>query len=114
MNWLDAQPPKSVVYVSFGSIATMTRDQLLEFWHGLVNSEMRFLWVLRDNLVVNADGEHDQQINSRYVSDVWKVGLDMKDTCDRVIVEKMVREMMEEGERSVGMRRSASEFAEKI
>ncbi|PIM97380.1 7-deoxyloganetin glucosyltransferase [Handroanthus impetiginosus] len=37
----------------------------------------------------------DQQVNSRYVEKVWKIGLDMKDTCDRVIVEKMIRELME-------------------
>lgn len=36
----------------------------------------------------------DQQVNSRYVSEVWNLGLDMKDTCDRVVVEKMVREVM--------------------
>ncbi|KAG6436564.1 hypothetical protein SASPL_101465 [Salvia splendens] len=37
----------------------------------------------------------DQQVNSRFVGEVWKVGLDMKDSCDRVVVEKMVREVME-------------------
>ncbi|KAK4382824.1 7-deoxyloganetic acid glucosyl transferase [Sesamum angolense] len=37
----------------------------------------------------------DQTINSRFVSDVWKVGLDMKDSCDRMIVERMVRDIME-------------------
>ncbi|KAL6977428.1 7-deoxyloganetic acid glucosyl transferase [Sarracenia purpurea var. burkii] len=37
----------------------------------------------------------DQTINSRFVSEVWKLGLDMKDTCDRNIIEMMVRDMME-------------------
>ncbi|KAG8380769.1 hypothetical protein BUALT_Bualt06G0050500 [Buddleja alternifolia] len=37
----------------------------------------------------------DQQVNSRYVGEASKFGLDMKDTCDRVIVEKMIRELME-------------------
>lgn len=36
----------------------------------------------------------DQTINSRFVSEVWRVGVDMKDSCDRGIVEKMVREIM--------------------
>jgi len=36
----------------------------------------------------------DQQINSRFVSEVWKVGLDMKDVCDRDVVEKMVNDVM--------------------
>ena len=38
----------------------------------------------------------DQQVNSRFVSEVWKVGLDMKDVCDRVIIEKMVNDLMVE------------------
>ncbi|KAG6393505.1 hypothetical protein SASPL_147748 [Salvia splendens] len=37
----------------------------------------------------------DQHVNSRYVEAVWKVGLDMKDSCDRAVVEKMVIEVME-------------------
>lgn len=38
----------------------------------------------------------DQQVNSRFVGEFWKIGLDMKDTCDRVIVEKMVKDLMVE------------------
>ncbi|GAA0183105.1 hypothetical protein LIER_42343 [Lithospermum erythrorhizon] len=37
----------------------------------------------------------DQQINSRFVEKVWKLGLDIKDTCDRNIIEKAIREVME-------------------
>lgn len=156
MVWLDAQPPKSVIYVSFGSMAVMTKDQLMEFWYGLVNSNKRFLWVIRTNLVTGeGDGAQvpaelleetkergfivgwapqeevlahgavggflthsgwnstiesivagvpmicwpyfaDQQVNSRFVSEVWKLGMDMKDVCDRQTVEKMVNDLMEE------------------
>ncbi|KAL4575029.1 hypothetical protein LXL04_021869 [Taraxacum kok-saghyz] len=45
LSWLDKQPPKTVVYVSIGSLATMSVDQLIEIWHGLVNSGKPFLWV---------------------------------------------------------------------
>ena len=38
----------------------------------------------------------DQQINSRLLSHVWKIGLDMKDTCDRTTIEKMVNDLVEE------------------
>ena len=38
----------------------------------------------------------DQQLISRWVSEVWKIGLDMKDTCHRSTVEKMVRCLMED------------------
>lgn len=153
--WLDSQPPNSVIYVSFGSITMLTKDELLEFWYGLVNSGHRFLWIIRpDSVIGNGSGngipveleegmrsrglmvewvpqqrvlEHpsvgaffthsgwnstleciviglpmlcwpyfaDQTTNSRYVSEVWKIGLDMKDTCDRALIEKMVRDVME-------------------
>lgn len=156
--WLESQPSKSVMYVSFGSLAMMTRVQLLEIWYGLVNSGKRFLWAVRSDSI-NGDGGEvdqripvelevgtkerglmvewapqeevlahwavggflthsgwnstmegivagipmicwpqfaDQQINSRWVSHVWRIGLDMKDTCDREIVEKMVRELMDD------------------
>lgn len=153
--WLDKQPPKSVVYISIGSLATMTWDQLMEFWFGVVNSGQRFLWIRRPNSV---SGQHsidqiptelttatdnrgcivgwapqeevlahpavggflthggwnstlesivegvpmicwpyfmDQQPNSRLVSEVWNVGIDIKDTCDRSIVEKAIKDLMD-------------------
>jgi hypothetical protein len=156
MTWLDAQPFKSVIYVSFGSITTMTKDALMEFWHGLVNSKKRFLWAIRPDLVDGKGGDGqtpaelvegtkergymvgwapqeevlahpavggffthsgwnstlesivagvpmicwpyfaDQQVNSRFVSEIWKLGMDMKDVCDRVTVEKMVNDLMVE------------------
>ncbi|CAL5322580.1 unnamed protein product [Camellia sinensis] len=155
LKWLDAQPPKSVIYVSIGSLAMMTSDQVMEFWHGLVNSGHRFLWVRRPNSIPGGDWEGqipkevleatakrgwlvswapqeevlahpaiggflthsgwnstlesmvegvpmvcwpyfvDQQVNSRFVSVVWKLGIDMKDTCDRVVIEKMIRDVMD-------------------
>ncbi|CAJ1931264.1 unnamed protein product [Sphenostylis stenocarpa] len=154
LTWLDSQPLKSVLYVSFGSITTVTRERLMEFWYGLVNSKKRFLWVMRPDMVEGEDSHDwvppelekgtkergfivgwapqeevlahkaiggflthsgwnstleslvagvpmicwpyfaDQQINSRFVSEVWKVGLDMKDVCDRDVVEKMVNDLM--------------------
>ena len=155
ISWLDQKPNKSVVYVSFGSIATLTSDQLMEIWAGLVGSNYYFLWVIRPN-VIFGDGldsptpdellegtkkrgyivkwapqdevlahravggflTHsgwnstlesivagvpmicwpyfaDQPINSRFVSEIWKIGLDMKDTCDRVIVENMINDLMD-------------------
>jgi len=154
LAWLDAQPSMSVLYVSIGSLAVMTRDQLMEFWYGLVNSKARFLWVRRPGSIIETGHDDevpmeleegtrergrlvswvpqeevlghraiggflthsgwnstlesiaagvpmicwpvfvDQQVNSRMVSKVWGVGLDMKDTCDRVIIEKMIRDLM--------------------
>ncbi|PAN13969.1 hypothetical protein PAHAL_2G375900 [Panicum hallii] len=49
----------------------------------------------------------DQLINSRNVGAVWRTGLDMKDVCDRAVVERMVREAMESDE----VRSSAQKLA---
>lgn len=155
LTWLDSQASKSVIYVSFGSIATLTKQQLMEFWHGLVNSGIKFLWVIRPDTIIDGGGwewewewnnipeengyivewapqekvlNHeaiggflthsgwnsclesiysgvpmicwpyfmDQQVNSRFVSEVWKIGLDMKDvSCDRAVIEEMIRELMD-------------------
>ncbi|GER52123.1 UDP-glycosyltransferase 1 [Striga asiatica] len=171
MGWLDSQRPKSVLYVSFGSVVVLTNDQFTEFWHGLVDSGKPFLWAIRPNLIADdnngpnittldelkaatpvrglivgwapqedvlahdavggflthsgwnstlecmAAGKPmicwpmitDQQVNSRCVSHMWKVGLDMKDVCERSMVEKMVRDLMEGGREE--LLRSTEEIA---
>ncbi|KAL3036655.1 hypothetical protein AAZX31_01G021600 [Glycine max] len=105
----------SVIYVSFGSSTVLTREELVEFWHGLVNRKNRFLWVMRPDLVVGKENGDwipaeleegtkergfmvgwapQEEVNSRFVSEVWKLGLDMKDVCDRKVVEKMINDLM--------------------
>ncbi|CAN0897342.1 7-deoxyloganetin glucosyltransferase [Linum grandiflorum] len=51
LNWLDTKPKNSVVYVNFGSITVMSKDQLVEFAWGLAGSGKDFLWVIRPDLV---------------------------------------------------------------
>ncbi|CAH9065112.1 unnamed protein product [Cuscuta europaea] len=38
----------------------------------------------------------DQQVNSRFVQEVWQLGVDMKDVYDRGSIERMIREVMED------------------
>ncbi|CAM0883185.1 unnamed protein product [Alopecurus aequalis] len=47
-EWLDAQPEKSVLYVSFGSYVSMPRSQFEEITMGLRDSGVRFFWVAQD------------------------------------------------------------------
>ncbi|KAJ8557630.1 hypothetical protein K7X08_003255 [Anisodus acutangulus] len=154
IEWLDTQPIESVIYVSFGSLAALTKEEILEIWHGLVNSGVRFLWVMRSNLFREEEFNHqllkelvegckervyivswapqekvlahpaiggflthsgwnstmesivhgkpmicwavyvDQRVTSRFVGEVWEIGVDMKDICDRYIVEKVVKDLM--------------------
>ncbi|GKE35040.1 7-deoxyloganetic acid glucosyltransferase-like protein [Tanacetum coccineum] len=37
----------------------------------------------------------DQLVNSRFVGEVWNVRIDIKDTCNRLTVEKAVRDVMD-------------------
>ncbi|XP_062228688.1 UDP-glycosyltransferase CGT-like [Phragmites australis] len=55
MEWLDAQPARSVVYVSFGSRKAISTDQLRELAAGLEASGHRFLWVVKSTVVDKDD-----------------------------------------------------------
>uniref|UniRef100_A0ACD5VHX8 Uncharacterized protein n=1 Tax=Avena sativa TaxID=4498 RepID=A0ACD5VHX8_AVESA len=46
--WLDGRPNRSVVYVSFGSLVTLTTAQMAQLTEGLCGGAMPcFLWVVR-------------------------------------------------------------------
>ncbi|KAK7295443.1 hypothetical protein RJT34_18352 [Clitoria ternatea] len=62
LDWLDQQPPQSVVYVSFGSLAMLEPNQFRELALGLDLLNMPFLWVVRpsnDNKGNNNEYPHD-------------------------------------------------------
>ncbi|KAL9231402.1 hypothetical protein vseg_006634 [Gypsophila vaccaria] len=50
ISWLNTQSPKTVLYVSFGSIAAISKNEFLEMAWGLANSKQPFLWVVRPGL----------------------------------------------------------------
>ncbi|KVI09513.1 UDP-glucuronosyl/UDP-glucosyltransferase, partial [Cynara cardunculus var. scolymus] len=54
-SWLDHRPPKSVLYVSFGSYAHTSKHELAEIAYGLVRSGVSFIWVLRPDIVSSND-----------------------------------------------------------
>ncbi|KAJ4828115.1 hypothetical protein Tsubulata_007162 [Turnera subulata] len=47
MQWLDDQPPSSVVFLCFGSMGSFDVEQVKEIAYALENSGHRFLWSLR-------------------------------------------------------------------
>ncbi|XP_027337656.1 UDP-glycosyltransferase 74F2-like [Abrus precatorius] len=47
MKWLDDKPKGIVVYVSFGSMAVLSEEQMEELAYGLRDSGSYFLWVVR-------------------------------------------------------------------
>jgi hypothetical protein len=56
LQWLDSQPPKSVVYVALGSEAPLTASNLHELALGLELAGVRFLWAFRNPTGISAPG----------------------------------------------------------
>ncbi|GJR98004.1 UDP-glycosyltransferase 76H1-like protein [Tanacetum coccineum] len=148
--WLDKQGPKSVIYKSFGSLATLDTQVLTEMAWGLANSNHQFLWAVRpgsvsgsewiefvpDGFIEKTKGRGlivkwapqkeilahfavggfwshcgwnstlesisegipmlcqpfivDQGVNARYVTHVWKIGLELE-CFERGEIERMIR-----------------------
>lgn len=55
LDWLNHQAPRSVLYVSLGSIARWDHKDLTEMASGLANSDQKFLWVVREGINVHDD-----------------------------------------------------------
>ncbi|XP_004489506.1 UDP-glycosyltransferase 83A1 [Cicer arietinum] len=49
IDWLDKQAPRSVIYVSFGSLAVIDQNQFNELALGLDLLNKPFLWIVRPN-----------------------------------------------------------------
>ncbi|KAF5744740.1 UDP-Glycosyltransferase superfamily protein [Tripterygium wilfordii] len=56
-HWLDTKPPDSVLYISFGSYAHVTKKDLIEIAYGLARSQVNFVWVLRADIVSSDDAD---------------------------------------------------------
>ncbi|MCL7037901.1 hypothetical protein MKW94_019252 [Papaver nudicaule] len=50
LTWLDSQPVNSVIYIAFGSITTLKRDQFSELVHGLDLTGRQYLLVIRSDM----------------------------------------------------------------
>ncbi|CAN1846585.1 UDP-glucose iridoid glucosyltransferase [Linum perenne] len=159
MTWLDKQTDNSVLYVSLGSVACISENELAEMAWGLANCKVPFLWVVRPGLVATcseweaslprgfreAVGEMgcivqwapqkevlahkavggfwshcgwnsvvegisagvpficmpsfgDQKVTTRYLTHVWKVGLQLEDELKRDEVVRVVRRLVTEQE----------------
>ncbi|CBI31577.3 unnamed protein product, partial [Vitis vinifera] len=114
--WLDTQAPNSVVYVSFGSIAGLDETDFIEMAWGLANSKQPFLWVVRPGFIRGSEWLEplpsgfletivpmiclpcfsDQKVNARYVSQVWRVGVQLENGLKRGEIEGAIRRLMVE------------------
>ncbi|CAH8357112.1 unnamed protein product [Eruca vesicaria subsp. sativa] len=56
IEWLNKQKPRSVIYISVGTVAKMETKEVLEMAWGLCNSNQPFLWVIRPGSILESDG----------------------------------------------------------
>ncbi|XP_059307838.1 UDP-glycosyltransferase 86A1-like [Lycium ferocissimum] len=72
-NWLNSKQDGTVLYISFGSLANLSKQDILEIAQGILISKVSFIWVLRHNILVS--GERN----------VLPIGFE-KETADRGLV----------------------------
>ncbi|GLT66975.1 hypothetical protein SLA2020_393130 [Shorea laevis] len=165
IEWLEKQTLNSVLYVSLGSIASMSNKDIKEMAEGLANSRQPFLWVLRPGSILPEDfneivkdrgymvnwapqkevlaheavggfWDHcgwnstlesitegipmicqpyfgDQKANARYVTHVWRVGLEIENSLvSKEIKNSIIRLMVDDEGKE--MRQRAINLKEKI
>lgn len=72
LGWLDRWKPKSVVYVNYGSLITVTPQHLREFAWGLADTNYPFLWVIRPDIV---DGGGERILSKEFTAAISGRGL---------------------------------------
>uniref|UniRef100_A0A7N0T6J3 UDP-glycosyltransferases domain-containing protein n=1 Tax=Kalanchoe fedtschenkoi TaxID=63787 RepID=A0A7N0T6J3_KALFE len=75
VEWLSGRAARSVVYVNYGSVTTMSYDRLKEFAWGLAGSGQAFLWVVRSDVLggdsVELGGDFLDEIEGRGLVVSW-------------------------------------------
>ncbi|KDP42171.1 hypothetical protein JCGZ_02901 [Jatropha curcas] len=82
--WLNKQKPKSVLYISLGSLASIDETELAEMVWGLTNSKQRFLWVIRPGSI--SGSEWIGLLPEGFVESVGERGFIVKWTLQREVL----------------------------
>lgn len=85
--WLDKQPPKSVLFVSFGTTTSLTNEQIKELAVGLERSGVKFIWALREadkgdiftTGAMKKNGDDQRQLPKGYEERVKNRGIIVRD-----------------------------------
>ncbi|KAM4085318.1 hypothetical protein ACJW30_10G017900 [Castanea mollissima] len=135
MEWLNSKPESSVIYVSFGSISVLMKQQMEEIARGLLDCGRPFLWVIRakengeeQKLSCKKELEEkgvpmvafpqwtDQGTNAKLIEDVLKTGVKVTTNNDGIVVGDEIKRCLElvagDGERGKEMRRNAMKWKE--
>lgn len=81
--WLDSKPPSSVLYVSFGSYAHISKEELEEIANGIKLSGVNFLWVIRPDMVSSDDPD---PLPDGFRDEVRDRGMIVPWTCQKAVL----------------------------
>lgn len=70
-DWLSQRPPRSVIYVSFGSLSVLTTEQTEELAWALRTHDSHFLWVVRSLEEAKLPPEFSEETSSRGLLVPW-------------------------------------------
>ncbi|CAA7040765.1 unnamed protein product [Microthlaspi erraticum] len=89
VEWLDAKADSSVLYISFGTLAVLTKKQLLELCKALIKSRRPFLWAITDKSYRSKqDGEEKEvEIIKSFRQELDEIGM-VVSWCDQFSVLK--------------------------
>uniref|UniRef100_A0A5B6YXW1 Glycosyltransferase n=1 Tax=Davidia involucrata TaxID=16924 RepID=A0A5B6YXW1_DAVIN len=68
VEWLNSKPESSVVYVSFGSIVVLSKQQMEEIARGLLESHWPFMWVIRETEEI---GDKQEELEQQGIIVPW-------------------------------------------
>ena len=71
VEWLDAQPPRSVVYASVGSVVVLSPGEVAEMAHGLASTGRPFLWVVRPDTQPHLPAGFVESVSGRGAVVAW-------------------------------------------
>ncbi|XP_028761959.1 UDP-glycosyltransferase 13-like [Neltuma alba] len=84
LKWLNDQSPGSIVYVSFGSRLSMSREQVREIGNGLLKTEFKFLWVVKDKKVDKEEEDDlEEVVGMELIKSLQSKGLVVKQWVDQ-------------------------------
>ncbi|KAH0673297.1 hypothetical protein KY284_024384 [Solanum tuberosum] len=83
LDWLDKQPPKSVLYVSYDMLTSFSDEQIKELAMGLELSKQKFVWLLYDpdntDIYLGADLKRKFEFHAGFEERLDGVGLLVRD-----------------------------------
>ncbi|KAF8089901.1 hypothetical protein N665_0494s0006 [Sinapis alba] len=89
IEWLDTKVDSSVLYISFGTLAVLSKKQLVELCKALIESQRPFLWVITDKSYrIKEDGEEkEEEIIRSFREELEEIGM-VVSWCDQLRVLK--------------------------